>query len=171
MTDERKEKRPNWNQHVGFRSWLLSMSYAHETDGKFGLWISDGVACYMYEAYCFGLDSAEERCRFCGKNFRAESFFGLKLGAGAISFDPCCPEIEKEVERGGYASAYGRTLESVIASIMSSTASDSGEDKPIRGCLRCPKVFVGGIDCPECSEPGETIAIELGRSDLEFFGD
>jgi hypothetical protein len=52
--------RPNWNQHEVFKEWLLSVEYAVMRDGKFYLYLPDGVACYMYEAWWAGKEDQSE---------------------------------------------------------------------------------------------------------------
>ena len=46
------------------------------------------------------------------------------------------------------------------------------ETNPSRACVACPAVYVGGIKCPDCGEPGEPLAppecIYCGSGDLRY---
>ena len=43
-----------WNLDKAFQAWLISKEYAVMEGKRLRLWIPDGVACYMHEAYCAG---------------------------------------------------------------------------------------------------------------------
>jgi len=48
-------KQPNsWLLDEPFKEWLLEMKYLRKTDGKPVPNISDGLICYMHEAYYEG---------------------------------------------------------------------------------------------------------------------
>ena len=73
MSTESPINKNRWQDNKSFVQWLLEQEYAELREERLFLFLSNGVALYMYEAWCAGHQEAKQpkplecQCDVCRK--------------------------------------------------------------------------------------------------------